>query len=122
MDNKKLAKTNGVVGLIGGVVLLLAPFILVAAIGMDVVGESTSNTSLLTIFTKAIKVASIVLGILGLINFKREPNVGSAPSILVLLGGVIGIIPMLGWIGGILLIIGGSLNLGSINKIENQSN
>ena len=49
---------------------------------------------------------------------KGESRVGSAPSVLLIVGGAVGLIPALGWVGGILAIIGGSLFLGSLKKFK----
>ena len=49
-------------------------------------------------------------------------DVVSAPSVLLIVGGAVGLIPALGWVGGILAIIGGSLFLGSLknSKLKNK--
>ena len=90
MKTKTLAVTNGVVGLIGGIFLLFAIWF--------------------------VKLALLVLGIVGAVYYKGDTPVGTAPSVLLIVGGAISLIPFLGWIGGILGIIGGSLYLASLKK------
>ena len=55
---------------------------------------------------------------MGVVQFKNSSVVSNAPSVLMIVGGSIAIIPFLGWIGGILAIIGGSLFLSSIKKFD----
>lgn len=118
MSKKTLAKLNGIFGLTGGIILLMAPLFLVAAIGNDIMANQTTNTGLLNFITLAIKFGALVLGIMGIVSFKDEEDVSSAPSVLLIVGGGLGLIPLLGWVGGILLIIGGALNLSSIKKFD----
>lgn len=112
MKTKTLAVTNGVVGLIGGIFLLFGIwFILgVASSGSEV------TTGLMTLFVYLVKLALLVLGIVGAVYYKGDTPVGTAPSVLLIVGGAISLIPFLGWIGGILGIIGGSLYLASLKK------
>jgi len=65
-----------------------------------------------------LKIAILVLGIVAIVYYKGESRVGSAPSVLLIVGGAVGLIPALGWVGGILAIIGGSLFLGSLKKFK----
>ncbi len=112
MKTKTLAVTNGVVGLIGGIFLLFGIwFILgVASSGAE------AATGLMTLFVYLVKLALLVLGIVGAVYYKGDTPVGTAPSVLLIVGGAISLIPFLGWIGGILGIIGGSLYLASLKK------
>ncbi|MCT0014301.1 hypothetical protein [Weissella confusa] len=118
MESKKLkslANINGIVGLGGGVLLLFAtPIILAATLNQRMMAF---NFAILAFFM--IKVAIFVLGIVGVVQFKKSSVVSNAPSVLMIVGGSIAIIPFLGWIGGILAIIGGSLFLSSIKKFDN---
>ena len=105
MKSKALALYSGIVGLVGGIYLLIAPFLLLAAV---------AGVLLPTI----LKIAILVLGIVAIVYYKGESRVGSAPSVLLIVGGAVGLIPALGWVGGILAIIGGSLFLGSLKKFK----
>ena len=117
MDSKKLkslANANGIVGLGGGIFLLFAtPITVAATLNQNMMA---ANLAILAFFM--IKVAIFVLGIVGVVQFKNSSVVSNAPSVLMIVGGSIAIIPFLGWIGGILAIIGGSLFLSSIKKFD----
>ncbi|MCT0007121.1 hypothetical protein EFL93_01580 [Weissella confusa] len=115
MDSKKLknlASVNGIVGLGGGILLLFATPITVSA----TLNQSMMAANLAVSAFFMIKVAIFVLGIVGVVQFKKSPVVSNSPSVLMMVGGSIAIIPLLEWIGGILAIIGGSLFLSSIKK------
>lgn len=117
MDSKKLknlAKVNGIVGLGGGIFLLFATPITVSA----TLNQSMMVANLAVSAFFMIKVAIFVLGIVGVVQFKKSPVVSHSPSVLMMVGGSIAIIPLLEWIGGILAIIGGSLFLSSIKKFD----
>ena len=118
MKTKTLALVNGIVGLVGGIFLLFAIwFILgVAANSLSDGGASVGGTTRLVYL---IKIALLVLGIIGAVYYKGDTPVGAAPSILLIVGGAISLIPFLGWVGGILGIIGGSLYLASLKKFQN---
>lgn len=117
MDSKKLknlAKVNGIVGLGGGIFLLFATPITVSA----TLNQSMMVANLAVSAFFMIKLAIFVLGIVGVVQFKKSPVVSYSPSVLMMVGGSIAIIPLLEWIGGILAIIGGSLFLSSIKKFD----
>lgn len=117
MDSKKLknlAKVNGIVGLGGGIFLLFATPITVSA----TLNQSMMVANLAVSAFFMIKVAIFVLGIVGVVQFKKSPVVSNSPSVLMMVGGSIAIIPLLELIGGILAIIGGSLFLSSIKKFD----
>lgn len=114
MKTKTLALVNGIVGLVGGIILLVGPYIIFSdAIHSFSTGtKGGSSVSMLTIIT----IAVLVLGILGAVQYKGDERVGAAPSVLMIVGGAIAFMPFLGWVGGILTIVGGSLYLGTLKK------
>ena len=117
MDSKQLknlARVNGIVGLGGGIFLLFATPITVSA----TLNQSMMAANLAVSAFFMIKVAVFVLGIVGVVQFKKSPVVSNSPSVLMMVGGSIAIIPLLEWIGGIFAIIGGSLFLSSIKKFD----
>ena len=65
-----------------------------------------------------LKIAILVLGIVPIVYYKGESRVGSAPSVLLIVCSVVGLIPFLGWIGGIVLVIGGALYLSSLKQFK----
>ncbi len=118
MNNKNLVVANGVVGLAGGIFLLFASVLLLGTVSSDLMSNSVSSTAGLSMITFIIKVAILILGIIGAVRFKGYEAVGAAPSVLLIVGGALSIVPFLGWIGGILAIIGGSLYLTKIKHFN----
>ena len=125
MKTKALARVNAIFGLISGIVLLLAPLVMfMIAVGAAAATEDSEATvGILTIFSiilALVKIAVLVLGIVSIVYYKDDERVTPAPSVLFIVGGSVGLIPFLGWVGGILTIIGGSLYFGLLKKFEIQ--
>ncbi|QQL00698.1 putative membrane protein [Streptococcus oralis] len=125
MKTKALARVNAIFGLISGIVLLLAPLVIfMIAVGAAAATEDSDATvGILTIFSiilALVKIAVLVLGIVSIVYYKDDERVTPAPSVLFIVGGSVGLIPFLGWVGGILTIIGGSLYFGLLKKFEIQ--
>ena len=125
MKTKALARVNAIFGLIAGIVLLLAPVVMfMIAVGAAAATEDSDATvGILTIFSiilALVKIAVLVLGIVSIVYYKDDERVTPAPSVLFIVGGSVGLIPFLGWVGGILTIIGGSLYFGLLKKFEIQ--
>ena len=138
MKTKSLALVNGIVGLVGGILLLLGPFLIVGTVA-TLRSDAMSGSVLLL---NLIKIAILVLGIVAIVYYKGDERVGVAPSVLMIVGnfpfqgffaiaplallflmivgGAIALVPLLGWIGGIIAIIGGSLYLASLKKFSVQ--
>ncbi|KXT75378.1 hypothetical protein [Streptococcus sp. DD12] len=114
-DSKSLATACAIVGLAGGIYLLFGFWFLMlaAATGSDFL------TSIVLVFGYLVRLAVLVLGIVGAVTFKGALSpVKSAPSVLLIVGGAISFIPLLGWIGGIVAIIGGALYLASLKNFN----
>ena len=125
MKTNTLARVNAIFGLISGIVLLLAPLVMfMIAVGAAAATEDSDATvGILTIFSiilALVKIAVLVLGIVSIVYYKDDDRVTPAPSVLFIVGGSVGLIPFLGWVGGILTIIGGSLYFGLLKKFEIQ--
>ncbi|MCY7061044.1 hypothetical protein [Streptococcus oralis] len=125
MKTNTLARVNAIFGLISGIVLLLAPLVMfMIAVGAAAATEDSDATvGILTIFSiilALVKIAVLVLGIVSIVYYKDDERVTPAPSVLFIVGGSVGLIPFLGWVGGILTIIGGSLYFGLLKKFEIQ--
>ena len=121
MKTNTLARVNAIFGLISGIVLLLAPVIMfIMAVGAAVATEDADVTvgtlTGLSIILSLVKIAVLVLGIVAIVYYKDDERVTNAPSVLLIVGGAVGLIPFLGWVGGILTIIGGSLYFGTLKK------
>lgn len=122
MRSKNLALTNGIVGLVGGIVLLFGGFVITSGAIADVANNTAATTtSGAAIALNILKIAVLALGIIAIIYYKGDIRVGAAPSVLMIVGGAIALIPFLGWIGGIIAIIGGSLYLAKLKNFKEAS-
>jgi len=119
MKTKTLAQVDGFIGIIAGAILAFLPIFMVflAAISED---EDVAGLILGIIFIvfSLVKIATLILGILSLVYYKDDNRISLAPSILFIVGSVVALIPFLGWIGGIVLIIGGALYLASLKQFR----
>ena len=119
MKTKTLAQVDGFIGIIAGAILAFLPIFMVflAAISED---EAVAGLFLGIIFivSSLVKIATLILGILSLVYYKDDNRISLAPSILFIVGSVVALIPFLGWIGGIVLVIGGALYLASLKQFR----
>ena len=119
MKTKTLAQVDGFIGIIAGAILAFLPVFIVflAAISED---EDFAGVVLGIIFIvfSLVKIATLILGILSLVYYKDDNRISLAPSILFIVGSVVALIPFFGWIGGIVLIIGGALYLASLKQFR----
>ena len=119
MKTKTLAQVDGFIGIIAGAILAFLPFFIIflAAISED---EDFAGVVLGIIFIvfSLVKIATLILGILSLVYYKDDNRISLAPSILFIVGSVVALIPFLGWIGGIVLVIGGALYLASLKQFK----
>ena len=119
MKTKTLAQVDGFIGIIAGAILAFLPIFMVflAAISED---EDAAGLILGIIFIvfSLVKIATLILGILTLVYYKDDKRISLAPSILFIVGSGVALIPFFGWIGGIVLIIGGALYLASLKQFK----
>ena len=119
MKTKTLAQVDGFIGIIAGAILAFLPIFMVflAAISED---EDVAGLILGIIFIvfSLVKIATLILGILSLVYYKDDNRISLAPSILFIVGSVVALIPFLGWIGGIVIVIGGALYLASLKQFR----
>ena len=119
MKTKTLAQVDGFIGIIAGAVLAFLPFFIIflAAISED---EDFAGVVLGIIFIvfSLVKIATLILRILSLVYYKDDKRISLAPSILFIVGSVVALIPFFGWIGGIVLVIGGALYLASLKQFR----
>ena len=119
MKPKTLAQVDGFIGIIAGAILAFLPFFIIflAAISED---EDFAGVVLGIIFVvfSLVKIATLILGILSLVYYKDDKRISLAPSILFIVGSVVALIPFFGWIGGIVLVIGGALYLASLKQFK----
>jgi len=113
MKTKTLAQVDGFIGIIAGAILAFLPIFMVflAAISED---EDAAGLILGIIFIvfSLVKIATLILGILSLVYYKDDNRIS------LIVGSVVALIPFLGWIGGIVLVIGGALYLASLKQFR----
>lgn len=110
---KNLAIANGIVGLVGGIILLFGGWLVLGGAAVD-----DASLGSVVLFLNLIKIAILVLGIFGAVYYKGADEVGTAPNVLMIVGGAIALVPFLGWIGGIVSLISGALYLATLKKFK----
>ncbi len=91
MKTKTLALFSGIVGLVGGILLLVGPFFILGTAAATASSDATAGSILLL---NALKIANLVLGIIAIVYYKGDERVGVAPSVLLIVGGSVAIIPL----------------------------
>ena len=121
MKTKTLAQISGIIGTISGSLLAILP-VVILMVASIFANEDFAGVVLAIIFIvfTLVKIATLILGILSLIYYKDDKRISMAPSVLLIVGSVVGLIPFLGWIGGIVIVIGGALFLTSLKQFQVQ--
>ena len=121
MKTKTLAQIAGIIGTISGLLLAILP-VVILMVASIFANEDFAGVVLAIIFIvfTLVKIATLILGILSLIYYKDDKRISMAPSVLLIVGSVVGLIPFLGWIGGIVIVIGGALFLTSLKQFQVQ--
>ena len=125
---------SGIAGIAIGIWLLISAALITSAGVSDYSGDLTSELTEgeLIIGTQGaankwlilqiiLIIGILILGIATLVVYNGTQLVIPAAPILFLVGGIVGFIPYVGWIGGILIIVGGGLYLGSLRRFKPQS-
>lgn len=120
MKSKNLALTNGIVGLAGGIVLLFGIWFMIAAAAAGSGSQNYIAFTIITIALYLLKIAILALGIIGAVYYKGMSEVKTSANVLLIVGGAVSLIPALGWVGGILAIIGGSIYLANLKNFNIQ--
>ena len=119
MKKKTLAQLDGIIGLVTGTILTILPIIIIMIASIfddeEVVGVILG---IIFIVFSLVKIGILILGILSLIYYKDDNRISIAPSVLLIIGSALALVPLLGWIGGIVIIVGASLFLGSLKKFK----
>ena len=119
MKKKTLAQLDGIIGLVAGTILAILPIIIIMIASIfdneEVVGVILG---IIFIIFSLVKIGILILGILSLIYYKDDNRISIAPSVLLIVGSALSLVPFLGWIGGIVIIVGASLFLGSLKKFK----
>ena len=111
MERDRLVRLNWRLGMVAGITLLLGPVLrfLLSYTGAIIYKDPskvlvvTVTFSLLLTFFKILMIA---LGTFMLIYFEEDQQLRKLPSILYILGGVLGFLSATEWIGGFLIIKG----------------
>ena len=121
MKTKTLAQIAGIIGTISGSLLAILP-VVILMVASIFANEDFAGVILAIIFIvfTLVKIATLILGILSLIYYKDDKRISMAPSDLLIAGSVVGLIPFLGWIGGIVIVISGALFLTSLKQFQVQ--
>ncbi|WP_261146766.1 hypothetical protein [Streptococcus mitis] len=119
MKKKTLAQLDGIIGLVTGTILTILPIIIIMIASIfdneEVVGVILG---IIFIVFSLVKIGILILGILSLIYYKDDNRISISPSVLLIVGSALALVPLLGWIGGIVIIVGASLFLGSLKKFK----
>ena len=128
MKIKKLIQIEGIIGIITGLLLIILYIIsrifwpLIFALSSYVFDGEEGFFVILGIISNVYSILSVGILILGVLSlfyyFKNDKRISLAPSILFIVGSVVALIPFLGWIGGIVLVIGGALYLASLKQFK----
>ena len=111
MERDRLVRLNWRLGMVAGITLLLGPVLrfLLSYTGAIIYKDPskvlvvTVTFSLLLTFFKILMIA---LGTFMLIYFEEDQQLRKLPSILFIIGGVLGFLSATEWIGGFLIIKG----------------
>lgn len=119
MKTKTLAQVDGFIGIIAGAILAFLPFFIIFLAAISEVEDFAGVVlGIIFIVFSLVKIATLILGILSLVYYKDDKRISLAPSILFIVGSVVALIPFFGWIGGIVLVIGGALYLASLKQFK----
>ena len=111
MERDRLVRLNWRLGMLAGITLLLGPVLrfllsytgaLIYKDPSKILVVTVAFSLLLTFF----KILMIALGTFMLIYFEEDQQLRMLPSILFILGGVLGFLSATEWIGGFLIIKG----------------
>jgi hypothetical protein len=111
MERDRLVRLNWRLGMVAGVTLLLGPVLrfllsytgaLIYKDPSKILVVTVAFSLLLTFF----KILMIALGTFMLIYFEEDQQLRMLPSILFIIGGVLGFLSATEWIGGFLIIKG----------------
>lgn len=142
MIKKNITLINGIVGIIGGLILTFStklketvaqndlnsniegavdsitsdPLGSISNVASGNVSYSTTQTTFLTILILGIGIALIILGAMGYFFRQKEANYTVAASLLFVLGGIITLASEIYWFSGIIALAAGALYLMSVKQ------
>ena len=111
MERDRLVRLNWRLGMLAGVALLLGPVLrfLLSYTGALVYKDPSKMLVVTVAFSLLLtffKILVIALGTFMLIYFEEDQQLRKLPSILFIIGGVLGFLSATEWIGGFLIIKG----------------
>ena len=111
MERDRLVRLNWRLGMLAGITLLLGPVLrfLLSYTGAIIYKEPSKMLVVTVAFSLLLtffKILIIALGTFMLIYFEEDQQLRKLPSILYILGGVMGFLSAIEWIGGLLIIKG----------------
>ena len=120
MERDRLVRLNWKLGMVAGITLLLGPVLrfLLSYSGALIYKDPSKMLVVTVAFSLLLtffKILIIALGTFMLIYFEEDQQLRKLPSILYILGGVMGFLSATEWIGG-LLIIKGSISFSKLLK------
>ena len=111
MERDRLVRLNWRLGMVAGVTLLLGPVLrfLLSYTGAIIYKDPSKVLVITVAFSLLLtffKILMIALGTFMLIYFEEDQQLRMLPSILFIIGGVLGFLSATEWIGGFLIIKG----------------
>lgn len=111
MERDRLVRLNWRLGMVAGVTLLLGPVLrfLLSYTGALIYKDPSKMLVVTVAFSLLLtffKILMIALGTFMLIYFEEDQQLRKLPSILFIIGGVLGFLSATEWIGGFLIIKG----------------
>lgn len=111
MERDRLVRLNWRLGMVAGVTLLLGPVLrfLLSYTGAIIYKDPSKMLVITVAFSLLLtffKILMIALGTFMLIYFEEDQQLRMLPSILFIIGGVLGFLSATEWIGGFLIIKG----------------
>ena len=111
MERDRLVRLNWRLGMVAGVTLLLGPVLrfLLSYTGALIYKDPSKMLIVTVAFSLLLtffKILMIALGTFMLIYFEEDQQLRMLPSILFIIGGVLGFLSATEWIGGFLIIKG----------------
>ena len=111
MERDRLVRLNWRLGMVAGITLLLGPVLrfLLSYTGAIIYKDPSKMLVVTVTFSLLLtffKILMIALGTFMLIYFEEDQQLRKLPSILFIIGGVLGFLSATEWIGGFLIIKG----------------
>ena len=111
MERDRLVRLNWRLGMVAGVTLLLGPVLrfLLSYTGAIIYKDPSKVLVITVAFSLLLtffKILMIALGTFMLIYFEEDQQLRMLPSVLFIIGGVLGFLSATAWIGGFLIIKG----------------